>query len=207
MSSFAQDIYPHRHNRSSLTQSLLSKVDTNWTRVVPVGHASSPPGDVLRCVINGSRIQCNYTPTFLDKRRIRALLKAWGRTISDRYLDLNRINNLDSRRHDSEQAAFDLLRQNAPRGAVMFIMNSISQSRQPYFIGQNLWEGWGYNEYFSALLNWDDRHCYGLINTLRREQGRYGAGGTPGHLWAATRRWLASNQDKGIYREVGLRVD
>ncbi len=37
MSSFAQDIYPHRLNSVSLTHNLLSKVDTNWTRVVKDG--------------------------------------------------------------------------------------------------------------------------------------------------------------------------
>lgn len=204
MSSFAEDIYPLRNQRAAFTRSLLTKVDRNWTRVTNVGYASSPPGDVQRCTINNSTFRCDYTPVFLDKRRIKAVLRAWGRSISDRYLDLNRLNNLDHRRHSSEPAAFALLRQNAPAGAVMFVMNEIEHSREPHFFGRNLWEGWGYNEYFSAMLHWDDRHCYGVINALRREQGRYGAGGTPGYLWAAARRWLAANQHNGIYREVGV---
>lgn len=202
--SFAADIYPHRNNRVLFTQRLESKVDSEWTQVVRVGNNPDVPGDVRRCEIEEGSIRCDYAPVFMDKKRIKGLLKAWGRRISDRYLDLNLINRLDLRRHASESAAYDLLRQNAPMGAVMFVMNEIENSRQPYFYGSNLWDGWGYNQYFSALLRWDDRHCYGLINALRQEQGRYGVGGTPAHLWAATRHWLAENQRNGIYQQYNL---
>jgi|GEM_PF-2708957 len=65
----------------------------------------------------------------MDKVRIKTLLKAWSRSISDRYLDLNLISRLDFRSHCSESDAYNLLRQNAPVGAVMFIMNEVGHSR------------------------------------------------------------------------------
>jgi len=209
MGSFAEDIYPHRTDRANFTQRLLGKIDRSWTRVTAVGQGSHVPGDVQRCRIDMSRgsYSCDYAPVDLDKRRVRAVLKAWRRSISDRYLELQLVKRFEHRRHESVQAAFDLIRQNAPSGAVMFLMNEIEHNRMPYLFGPNLWDGWGYNEYFSALLHWDDRHCYGLINELRREQGRYGAGGTPGHLWAGVRNWIAANQSNGVYREFRVVVE
>ena len=172
------------------------------------GGGDRIPGDVQRCRIDMNRgdFSCDYEPVEMDKRRVRTLLKGWRRSISDRYLDLQLVNRLEHRRHPSVESAFHLLRQNAPTGCVMFLLNEIERNRQPYFFGRNLWDGWGYNQYFSALLHWDDRHCYGVINELRREQGRYGAGGTPGHLWAAVRNWIAANQSNGVYREYRVVV-
>lgn len=208
MGSFAEDIYPHRTSRRAFVTALLGKIDTNWTQVVSVGGATEVPGDVQRCRIDMSRgdFSCDYAPVHMDKVRIRALLRGWAREVSDRYLDLNLVNRLHMRRHESQQAAFDLLRQNAPAGAVQFLMDEIEHNRMPHFFGTQLWDGWGYNQYFSALLHWDDGHCYGLINALRREQGRFGAGGTPGHLWAAVRRWIAANQRNGVYEAFNVHV-
>lgn len=206
MSVFAEEIYPLRTNRAAFAAALLTKVDANWSQVTAAGGGSERPGDVQRCRIEGSGFRCDYAPVFMDKKRVKAVLQAFARQISDRYLDLQSVNVLDHRSHESEQAAFDALRQNAPRGAVRFIFNELAASRSPYFFGPNLWQGWGYNEYFSALLHWDDRHVFGLINALRREQGRYGAGGTPGHLWAATRRWIVENQRNGVYQATNVRA-
>ena len=206
MGSFAQDIHPFRTRRAEFTRRLLGKVDREWTRVVAVAGARNPPGDVLRCRIGDGTFRCDYAPVHLDKARIRALLRAWGRQISDRYLDLQLVQRLHNRRHQSVDSAFDILRRNAPAGAVQFIMNEVERNNSPHFFGTGLWDGWGYNEYFSALLHWDDRHAYGLVNELRREEGRFGAGGTPAHIWAAAPRWLAGNQNRGIYRSTGVQV-
>ncbi len=207
MGSFAEDVYPHRTDRARFTRVLLRKIDS-WSEVTSVGYGDHVPGDVQRCRIDMNRgsYSCNYAPVDADKRRIRGLLRGWNRTVSDRYLDLQLVQRMENRRHASVQAAFELIRQNAPAGCVMFLMNEIERNRQPHFFGRSLWDGWGYDQFFSALLHWDDRHCFGLINALRREQGRYGAGGTPGHLWAAVRNWIAANQSNGVYREFRVVV-
>lgn len=206
MGSFAEDVYPLRYRRADFTQALIARIESQWRTVTTVGHRRDVPGDVQRCAIEGRSFRCDYAPVIMDKKRVKTLLRAWSRQISDRYLDLQYLNRLANRRHESERSAFDLIRQNAPAGAVAFVMNQIEGSRQPHFFGRELWSGWGYNEFFSALLHWDDRHCYGVVNYLRREQGRYGAGGTPGNFWAAVRTWLAENQNNGVYQEFGLRM-
>jgi hypothetical protein len=194
MSSFAEDIYPLRFRRARFIKRLLAKVDTDWTRITSVRHLRNLPGSLRRY---------NTNPAFRDKRRIKALLNAWGRGYHDRYLDLQRFRSLDNRRYRSESEAFNLLKQNAPTGAVMFVMNEIERSWEPYFFGRNLWEGWGYNAYFSYLLRWDDQHCHGLVDALLFEEGTHHHG-TPPFSWAAVRRWLVANQTRLLYREADV---
>ena len=207
MSDFTTFVYPHRNNRAEFVRRLLSVLDTSWTRVSAPGHSSQVPGDIVRCRAEWGGMRCDYRPVHIDKARVRAVLRAAARMISDRYLDLNLINRLDHRPWNSVDEAYRILRRNAPEGAVCFIYNTLADERMPYLLGDRVWDGWGYNEYFSQILHWDDRHAYGLVNTLRREEGRFGAGGTPTHFWAATRRWVVQNHENGIYGATGLRVD
>jgi hypothetical protein len=135
MGSFSDDIYPLRFRRADFTRALLPPLNNEWRRVTTVGHGRDVPGDVQRCAIGGGSllnrsVQCNYTPVIMDKRRVKTILRAWGRQISDRY----------------------------------------------------------------------------LINHLRREEGRYGAGGVPGHFWAAVRTWLVENRNNGVYRQYDIRL-
>lgn len=205
--SWRSEIYPYRNDRAQFTSRLWHKVDTDWREVAEIVPADGMPGGMQRCEIRNSTVVCDRHPNYLDRSRLKAVLKAWRRSISDRYLDLERVIQMDQRGYPSRAEAFEEIRQNAPTGAVKFVMNELQESHSPAFIGPRLWDGWGYDTYFTYLLFWDDKHCYGLINYLRREQGRYAVGGTPGHLWAAVRWWIYRNQHTGIYRETGVNVD
>lgn len=205
MGSFATDIHPVRNQRHEFVGRLLARIDRDWREVKAVGHNVQMPGGVQREHIAGSTVQVNRAPVYMDKQRVGAVLKAYARVIPDRYLDLQALRRFERRGYPNVQAALDTIQPNAPLGAVDFIYNSFGRAR-PALAGADLWDGWGFDEYFSAVLTWDDRHALGLANELRREYGRYAAGGRQPHFWAAVAEWVRRNQGQGIYLAANVRV-
>lgn len=207
--SFRMEIWPLRESRRDFARALLDRMDIYWTRVTTVGHDSAPPGGA-RCRVVGTRAQCDYAPSRIDKQRLRALLNGWmwcGR--EGRYMDLRRVERFQNPRMSSRSVAFEAIRQNRPAGAVMFLHEEIERSTAPYFFGPRLWDGWGYNQYFSNLLRWDDHHCHGLVARVAWEYARTRAGGGPSlhPVWQAARYWLDENRNRGPYRYYAFRFE
>lgn len=207
--SFQSEIYPYRTNRVEFTSRLLRNLDS-WTEVTNLPISRERPGFVQRCQISGHSFECNYTPAWMDKRRIRALLKAWSRQISDRYLDLNLVSRGETRSNSTTQIAFDNIRRNkSAGGAVSFIMNELEWERtnnSPTFFGQNMYDNYGYNTYFTYLLRWGDLHCYGLIRELQMQEARHSIGGGSSlhPVWRAAKDWLYRNRNNGVYAYYNL---
>jgi len=175
--SFYTDIYPYACNRDELITRLLQKASSSEWRTVDPNH----------------------------RRRVEALLRAWRREITDRYLDLALLGNIRMRGpYRSLHQVFDLIRQNSPPGAVWFIRNAIEESRTWPFFGRNLTvfvdtarQHFDYNDYFGQLLQWDNDHCHGLLPKLSDEL----SGARPqDYVWQAAGRWIAQNQRIGVYR-------
>jgi hypothetical protein len=208
--SFLSDIYPLRTRRREFAMALLERMDYNWTRVTTVGHGSAPPGGA-RCRSVGTRTpQCDYAPSRNDKQRLTALLNGWkwcGR--EGRYLDLERVGRFENQRMSSRSVAFEAIRQNRPAGAVMFLHEEIERSRTPHFFGPGLWDGWGYDQYYSNLLYWDDHHCHGLIPQVAFRYARTRQAGAPSihPVWRAARYWLTENRTRGPYRYYVFRFE
>ena len=64
-----------------------------------------------------------------------------------------------------------------------------------------MFDNYDFNTYYSAMLRWDDYHCFGLIRELQmQEQRTVGMGGSTLHpVWQAARNWLQANRDIGVY--------
>ena len=139
--NFAEMIYPHRNNRTVLPQRLLRDVDCAFTRLEgPQIESQHTEMHRLRCGVHssgGERVTvCNRVPTEFDKRVVRVLLRAWLRQgISDRYLDRFTIEQLHRHAISDTEVAYDLIRQNYPRGAVMFIYNEIPRNGALFELG------------------------------------------------------------------------
>ena len=211
--SFRDDIYPYRTNRQEFISRLQGRVDSDWTEVIAL--ASLPrqerPGFMTRCHadINSGVVSCNYAPNSLDRRRVKALLRAWRRAISDRYLDRESVLTCEGPAYPTVQLAFDKIRSNWPSGAVRFIMNELEYERTGdgmTFFGSSMSNVYDYDSYFTVLLGWDDVHCYGLLRALQLQSATHsGAGGSSVHpVWQAARNWLDQNRYSGVYGEYNL---
>lgn len=104
-------------------------------------------------------------PRAEDRKAIRILLKGWLREISDRYLSRTSIDEFSSSnpariRHGEGDRCYEFIARNAPRGAVKFLYNDLSNNSMLF--GDSLPSTLTYNNYFSRLLLWDDANCFGL---------------------------------------------
>lgn len=221
--SFSENIYPYRTNRTEFISRLQRHLELGWTEVVSLASLPVRPGFMLRCRASTQTgtVTCNFSPTDRDKMRINALLSAWARRISDRYLDLEQVRAKESPRYAGESRGLGVPRtsedaSNAIRlnrsqgGAVSFVLNQLERERSgsyPTFFGNGLFENYSLNVYFTTLLRWDDTHCYGLIRELQLQQARYsGAGGSSIHpVWQAARDWIRSNRNRGVYQRYNVR--
>ena len=209
MAAFRDEVYVHRTNLERFCNALLHGIDRSWTQVTVSARTRQRPGAIQRCEIEGGTVQCNYRPVFRDKMRVRALIKAWKRTLSDRYLDLQLAQRLQSRQFSDTQAVYDQLRQNASHGGcVKFIRNELTASRDPQFFGERMFANYSWNTYYTSLLHWDDRHCYGLLQDLERQTGvSAGAGGSQGSWFQACRDWIRnymSHEQRAIYNQYNI---
>ena len=232
--SFKTEIYPYRNNRMEFTSRLLKKVDTEFKKIEPVDiiHGSRNPGhhytaseknvpgvgSVLfkypnkRCQFRktdlweGKKWECNFNVTLVDKSTIKALLKAWARMIDDRYLDRDRIEQLRKRKFSSQKEAFDMIRQNAPLGAVMFLRNELEAWDDPPLFGAKLNLDYNYNDYYSQLLKFDIERCGGLVIELARLNEQVSLGtGSDSYVIDAAMYWINYNQNHGgVYFEWRL---
>ena len=186
---------------------LLRKLGTEWTRVTG-GHGGRPASATL-----------SEEPTSSHKRRVRALLDAWNRHISDRYLDRDDVKRFDQRTAPPlEQAitrAYESIRRNSPQGAVRFIKNELSRSprlRDRVRLAEPDEDGEcpnyvDYNFVFTQLLEWEDSHCYGLVRDI--EQAELDPRWGPPPVFLAAKKWIIYQIENvnGVYRRWGLRFD
>ena len=213
--SFRDEVYPYRNNRTEFPSRLLRKVDTHFTTIVDVGRQEATTLGGERCewtFNNGTRLErllgmgtpakvCNVRPQRVDKLILKILLRAWKRELSDRYLDRRSTETLCLRRFDSDAAAYDELRQNAPRGAVKFAYNELpaaTVSNRPLF-GNRLREDLDYNDYYSMLLYWNQLHCFSVIARISQMKALVGATGGGGAVhagWEAANNWIVDNQSR-----------
>lgn len=170
MSDYRRDVFPYRNDPHAFVNALLRGVPKAYTENVAMGYSGRRPGSG------------QVAPQELDRVRVRALLDAWNRHISDRYYDYHQIQNLDrafdqSRGFDTEvRRARAIIQPNAPIGAVKFIYNELGND--PAIREARLSERGSYNRVYSAILQWCDAHCYGLVNYITNYLTRTaGAGG------------------------------
>lgn len=232
--SFKTEIYPYRTNRAQFTKRLLSKVDSEFKKVAPLEVAFGMPGPYYthhksrvpgvdrpvafkyphkRCRFKttfwmNKKIVCDFTVTLIDKKTVKALLKAWARQIDDRYLDRRRIDQMKRRKFRSMKEAFEAIRKNAPAGAVMFLGKEIEAWNKPALFGPKLNPHLEYNDYFSQLLKFDIERCGGLVEELARLHNMVGqtGGGSSSYVIDATMYWIHYQQKygTGVYKEWRL---
>jgi hypothetical protein len=138
---------------------------------------------------------------------VKALLRGWRREISDRYLDLQDLIRLARRTFRSEREAFAAIRPNAPVGAVRFVMNELERVERPFALfGQRVSPRVTYNDYYTALLGWDEDHLIGLIAHINHLNASASIGGAIGlhPVWHAALNWLVANQANGVYAAAGV---
>ena len=137
--SFKDEIYPNRNNRIKFITGLIQGVDTKWRKVTYVGNSYILPGTISR----NSRI-----PVSFDRKRIKGLLNAWLRKVTDRYLDLPAVEQLAKNGFTDQNLLFNTMRKNATQGgAVKFIRDEIElsgsgQRSSIIFFGSNLFKDW-----------------------------------------------------------------
>lgn len=206
--SFTDDIYRYRTNRSAFVQGLLKRVDSEWKKVTAVGHSYVLPGGMARKTT---------APVYLDKQRVKALLKAWLRQLppaQDRYLDLATVRRFEWRQFADTDDALSVMRKNASAGgAVRFIRDDLESSGtgqrgSTVFFGPKLFKNWSYDTYFSYLLSWDDTYCFGLIRELQMKEIRtsLGGGGAVHPAWRAARQWVIANKQNGVYKFYNIQI-
>jgi hypothetical protein len=143
MGNYIADVYPHRNDLHRFVNLLLRASPSQYTENLELGYLGRRPG-------SRSRI-----PQELDKVRVRALLDAWNRHISDRYLDFPRVQTLDRAfdprlgRGVAVRQAQHLIDQNASHGAVKFIYNELSRDRD--VTEARMSDRGSYNWMYSAL--------------------------------------------------------
>ena len=204
--SFKDEIYPNRNNRMKFVSGLIQGVDTKWKKVTTVGQSYILPGFIHRK---------NIVPVYFDRQRIKALLNAWLRRISDRYLDLSAVEKFAFRRFTDQNTLFNTMKRNATQGgAVKFIRDEIELSGKGQrgsivFFGPDLFENWSYDSYYSYLLDWGDKHCFGLIRKLQMQTFKEVAGGgsSTQDVWRAARNWVIANKNNGVYKLYNIKLD
>ena len=216
---FADAVYPLRHDRLRMVRRLHDALPKSFTEVVHVrgmlrhGPTNLPYDRTTiggnRTTRNGLRIVNSQLPSSTDRAVLRALLRGWGREISDRYLDLTAV--LRAEQHlaspdtpelmrslnaiTSQAEADARMRANYPSGCVKFIVNELAVSSLPLF-GDNVPPDMSFNEYYSALLVWDDFHLTGLTAYIRRQTHlrRAGDGGEVNLIIHAANAWVSRAQ-------------
>jgi hypothetical protein len=204
MADYLNDVFPHRNNIPIFVNRLLEALPRAYTENMELGYSGRRPG-------SGQSM-----PRELDKVRVRALLDAWNRHISDRYLDLPMIVRLEVQiqydltrgRDHALRKARTRIEQNAPQGAVKFIYNELRNDRDVTEARTS--DRGSYNWMYSALLHWCDDHCYGLISRIylyRQMAG--GAGGGDSALpiiYQAAWQWIYDlyRARRGVYSRYFL---
>lgn len=207
--SFYTEVYPHRNDRQRFVRILLQKLPREFTRLsesrerVSLESRWDSFDDYLlgpdRVVVRSRAVRA------FDRDRVRGVLRAWDRQISDRYLDYRVVRQFATARHQPEFAdlrermndtddtfersaimregharAYRLLRGNFPGGAVCFIRNEVERSN---LFGSRLGsqvrdpEQISYNMYYNWILDWDGAHSFGLVNYLQRQSAMLGVFG------------------------------
>lgn len=192
--SYQSRIYPLRGNPVRFANALVGALSREWTENIAVGTA-------YRAERPGSGAE---RPQELDKARVRALLDAWSRNISDRYLEYDIVRQRDRgfpRRRSVEELVneeYERLRHNYPRGAVKFLYNELS--RDPEITRVRMHPAANFNWMYSTLLHWCDQHCYRLVTYLQRyaTMGGVGGGGSSlGIVYQAARRYIHNSYTQG----------
>lgn len=201
---YRTDVYPLRMDIQRYVNALLAKLPTEWNQVLAI--EGRVPGTEPT---HGRRTSQTVTP--MDKTRVRALLDAWNRNggISDRYLDYQAVKSFD-RAYPPElgveaavNQALATIRKDSPEGAVKFMSNEFM--RDSYITRVRMTDHDNYNGVYSALLDWDDFHCFGLrmyIDTSETVMSGAGGGNTAiGIVYLAARRWIAYQEQHriGVY--------
>jgi len=196
--SFASEIHPLRNQRIRFINALLSKVDREFTRVERVPGSRKIPGGG-RCGWG----KCDFKPIPSDRAVVKALLRGWKRELSDRFIDLPTYESLfRTVRVKSVDQAYDLIRLNWTNGGcVQFLFNQLSNPPTGLF-GSKVTSIPSYNQYFSRLMAWDDKRCFGLMNFIAKDAGRFAAADEGVHIYhRAATRWIRYQQKnkKSIY--------
>lgn len=213
MSNYRTAVYPHRENENAFVNSLLIGL-AQYTENIEVGNSGRRPGS-------------GRTPSDMDKRRVRALLDAWNKNISDVYLDYSSVRSLDGafdvrRPHETIIQQADRLRasgglQRAIRVATTRLraraLKSVSIELPADRIVDSVRNNptSDYNYMYSAILSWCDDHCYGLPNYITNYINRTnGAGGGDSALpiiYQASWRYIVDsfNAHDGVYGRYFMR--
>lgn len=74
--------------------------------------------------------------------------------------------------------------------------------RDSVFFGSGVWEGWSINSFFSKLIEWDDRYCYGLVKFSRGVLA-YRDDYVQAFLYLASADWIRelSDNQESIYSQ------
>jgi hypothetical protein len=211
--SFQTEIYPYRNNRQELPRRLLTKVDQEFTEIVPVSGYPIPRRNIggkrCRFKLNIGNEVCEYSATLQDKSIVKLLLKAWLRQISDRYLDFADIQMLEraSNRLNGPEEYFKIIRNNSTDGgAVRFIYNELPNNI--YLFGSLINIKTTYNQYFSEMIAWDQIHFTGLLNHVNTFVEQRSGGGnliSISHVFQAAMLYIVrdkKNNPKSIYNEL-----
>lgn len=227
--SFASEIYPQRHNHRRMASRLLAKVETHFTRLVPVPGFGVPNENARTRyeIVSDSgwladmfalgdyraeQIQ-NFTAQRTDKKAVKLLLKAFKRDIPDRYIDYQTIRSFrGSGNSITREEAYRQIRRNAPSGCVKFIFNELPKSgenhRGLHLFGNGITEDMTYNQYYSRLVQWDNLHCFGLIMEISRLNNllQLGGGNAVGSKWHAASAFVHHQQriatENNIYKQM-----
>lgn len=195
---YRRHVYPLRRQPAAFAAALLPHVNRSWSRIEAVGtayHAERPGSGMDR-------------PQPLDRIRVQAVLEAWTRRISDRYLDYPTVRRQAGSFPRNRPAdailrdEYNRLRQNYPAGAVKFMYNELTRDEQVTYA--RLHAQMDADTMYSTLLAWCDRHCYGLIAYLERFGALAGVGGggsTLNFTYQAAQRFIhrAAGDPRSVY--------
>ena len=234
--SFRELVYPHRENRLAFVTAVKFVLMGNsfcWKRIEHLSdrqkkyraRAVREPGQSFEDYIKG-----RYLPKAADRRRVLAILSAWGEK-DDRYVDFQALRSI----HITPGWTMPALEQRVAENAVKHIRKELEAL--DHFFGKALPEHTTFDSYFTGLLAWDFDHCFGVVRaivsaTIRQEHDQ------DGPLWIGdfkirdafsnlnmvfareldpqclkasgellllpAKRWIQNHSDLPVYRVYGL---